>query len=111
MSRQNRDENSGVLFRNDNKKTDKHPDYTGRATIDGVEYFISGWVKESTKDGKKFFSLAYRRVDSDRRDDRSRDRDRYDDRRDSDRRNDDRGDSRRDDREAPRRSYDKDVPF
>jgi hypothetical protein len=26
---------SGVLFKNDRKTADKHPDYKGRATIDG----------------------------------------------------------------------------
>lgn len=28
--------NSGVLFKNNNKKEDKHPDYNGTCIIDGV---------------------------------------------------------------------------
>ena len=29
---------TGVLFKNNSKETDKHPDYTGKATVDGKEY-------------------------------------------------------------------------
>jgi len=48
--------NRGVLFKNDRKTEDYHGDYTGSIDIDGVEYFLDAWVKES-KTGKKFFSL------------------------------------------------------
>lgn len=49
--------NSGSLFRNERKTTDKHPDYNGSFNIDGVEYWISGWMKKS-KAGKSFMSLS-----------------------------------------------------
>lgn len=52
-------DNSGVLFRNNNKKTEKHPDYSGNITIDGVEYFLSAWIKEGAKG--KFFGLGVRK--------------------------------------------------
>lgn len=52
-------DNSGVLFRNSRKETEKHPDYTGSATIGGVEYWISAWVNES-KDGKKYFAFSFK---------------------------------------------------
>lgn len=48
--------NTGVLFRNDKQTTDKHPTHTGSINIDGVEYWLSAWVKEGAKG--KFFSLA-----------------------------------------------------
>ena len=67
--------NSGVLFRNSKKKfkpTDdgakvpaddkeaKKPDYTGDATIDGVDYWMAAWIKESQKqNGAKYFSFAF----------------------------------------------------
>lgn len=51
-------DNSGALFRNDRKEKENHPDHTGSATVDGVEYWLSAWIKQ--KDGKKFFSLAFR---------------------------------------------------
>lgn len=49
-------DNSGALFRNDRKETDKQPDYTGEAKIEGVEYRLSAWLNES-KNGKKYMGL------------------------------------------------------
>lgn len=51
-------DNSGAIFRNDRKEKDTHPDHTGQATIAGVNYWISAWVKE--KDGVRYFSLAFK---------------------------------------------------
>jgi hypothetical protein len=50
--------NSGSLFRNNRKEQPNHPDHTGTALIDGVEYFINAWVKEG-KNGK-YFSFSFR---------------------------------------------------
>lgn len=52
-------DNSGSIFQNDRKETDKHPDRSGQAMIGGVEYWVSGWLKK-TKDGKPFLSLAFK---------------------------------------------------
>jgi hypothetical protein len=49
---------SGVLFKNDKKTTAKHPDYKGRATIDGQEFYLSAWIKEG-RNGK-FMSLSFK---------------------------------------------------
>ena len=51
------DTNKGVLFRETEKKTEKHPDMTGEINVDGVEFRLAGWTRES-KNGKKFLSLA-----------------------------------------------------
>lgn len=59
MAYQQRD-NTGSLWVNDRKTEDKHPDRTGTIIVDGVEYFLDGWLKE-TKDGKKFLSLSVKR--------------------------------------------------
>ena len=50
-------DNSGTLGRNKYRKADNQPEYTGTATIGGVDYRIAGWVKEG-KDGK-FFGLKF----------------------------------------------------
>ena len=48
--------NSGALFKNERKETDKHPDYKGSINVDGVEYWISAWLNESNA-GKKYMGL------------------------------------------------------
>lgn len=50
-------DNSGSLFKNERKQQPNHPDYTGTVMVAGVEYYLSGWVKEG-REGKKFFSLS-----------------------------------------------------
>lgn len=49
--------NRGVLFKNSRKQTENHPDYTGSINIDGTEYWLSAWIKES-RAGNKFLSLS-----------------------------------------------------
>jgi hypothetical protein len=51
--------NSGAVFVNDRKEKDTHPDRAGSATIDGVGYWVSGWLKK-TKDGQPYLSLAFK---------------------------------------------------
>ena len=53
--------NSGTLGRNKNKTEDKHPDHKGSAIIDGVEYWVSAWIKQNGSTGEKFFSLSYQK--------------------------------------------------
>ena len=54
--------NRGVLFRNDRKEKDTHPDFTGSINIEGEDRWLDAWVRES-KDGKKFFSISSRAKD------------------------------------------------
>jgi hypothetical protein len=51
----------GVLFKNDRKEQDRHPDYKGSCEIGGVEYWISSWLKDG-RNGK-FLSLAFTEKD------------------------------------------------
>ena len=49
--------NSGSLFKNERKTSDKHPDYTGTwKDADGKEWQLAAWVKEGKKG--KFFSVS-----------------------------------------------------
>jgi hypothetical protein len=49
--------NRGALFKNNRKTKDTHPNLTGKIDIDGVEYWLSGWTKES-RGGDKYISLS-----------------------------------------------------
>ena len=49
---------TGALFKNDKKESEKHPDYRGSITIDGVEYWQSAWLKKS-KSGVTFMSQSF----------------------------------------------------
>jgi uncharacterized protein (DUF736 family) len=49
---------SGALFKNDKRGNDKAPDYSGDCMVDGREYRLAAWIKES-KGGSKFMSLAF----------------------------------------------------
>lgn len=49
--------NRGAIFKNEQKSSDKQPDYKGKINVDGVEKQISLWLSTSQKDGKKFFSV------------------------------------------------------
>jgi hypothetical protein len=65
MSYEQKD-NSGSLFKNDRKTTDKHPDRKGSAMIDGVNYWVSGWVKQD-KNGNPWMSLSFQKKDGDQK--------------------------------------------
>ena len=53
--------NSGVLFKNDRKEQEKHPDYKGWAEVNGRSVWISAWIKNGAKG--KFMSLAFSEKD------------------------------------------------
>jgi uncharacterized protein (DUF736 family) len=55
--------NRGMLMKNQNKTADNHPDHSGSINVNGVEFWLSGWVKES-KAGKKFLSLSIKPKDA-----------------------------------------------
>lgn len=46
MTEQYDNSNRGAIWNNDQKKTDKHPDFSGSINVDGKEYWLSGWKKK-----------------------------------------------------------------
>jgi phage FluMu protein Com len=56
--------NSGALFRNKKKVSDKHPDYTGNVEVkcpnckENSEFWLSSWVRKTKRTGEMFMSLA-----------------------------------------------------
>lgn len=53
--------NTGIISKNDRKEKDTHPDIKGQINVEGVEYFINGWLKERKNGAGKFYSLAIKR--------------------------------------------------
>jgi len=50
--------NSGAIFKNDNKKAENHPDYKGKVLVNGKEMEVALWVKTSAK-GVNYFSASF----------------------------------------------------
>lgn len=52
-----RPKGSGVLFPAKERKTDRHPHYTGEYTdLDGTVYWLSGW-RNTAKSGQKYIAI------------------------------------------------------
>lgn len=60
--------NSGILTRNDKQGNENRPDYRGSINVDGVEYWLSAWIKtgrDGTKlAGQKYMSLSVQPKDA-----------------------------------------------
>lgn len=54
--------NTGLLAKNSRKERENQPDYSGSVNVEGVEYWLSGWIKVgrdgSKLAGQKYFSLS-----------------------------------------------------
>lgn len=60
MSQQFDNTNRGAMFVNDKGDNPNRPDRKGSLNVEGVEYWVSGWIKTS-KDGNPFMSLSVER--------------------------------------------------
>lgn len=49
--------NSGAVFPNNNKQSDRSPDYKGTLDANGTEYWVSAWVKTS-RNGIDYLSIS-----------------------------------------------------
>ena len=50
--------NSGILTKNDKQGNESRPDYRGSINVDGVDYWISAWIKTG-RDGTKLAGQKY----------------------------------------------------
>lgn len=57
MAQYEQRDNSGLLFKNNRKEKDSHPDYTGNCMVNGKEMRMSAWIKEG--ESVEFFSFAF----------------------------------------------------
>ena len=48
----------GVLFKNDRKEKDTHPDYKGSCEINGEEMWMSAWLKQGKNGAFMSFSFT-----------------------------------------------------
>ncbi len=39
-------DNTGAIWKNEKREKDTHPHFTGNATIDGVDYWVSAWKRD-----------------------------------------------------------------
>lgn len=60
---QERDQNSGAIFKNHKKTTESQPNAKGEALIDGVEYWISAWTNTSKK-GELYQKLKFNKKEN-----------------------------------------------
>ena len=51
-------DNSGALFKEEDKKSEKHPDYKGNCLINGQKMYIAAWIN-TAESGKKYLSLSF----------------------------------------------------
>ena len=59
--------NTGTLGKNDRRETENHPELTGSLNINGVEYWLNGWIKvagpTARVPGQRFISLTVKPKD------------------------------------------------
>lgn len=61
MSQQYDNNNKATLWKNLKKTEEKQPDYKGSVNVEGVEYWISGWINtagpQTTRPGEKYIAM------------------------------------------------------
>jgi len=60
MSNYQTRDNSGSPFKNEDKKSDKHPDYSGSCVIEGADFFFDAWIK-TAESGRRYMSFSFKR--------------------------------------------------
>lgn len=59
--------NTGMLRKNQRKEKDSHPDYRGKINVNGMDFWLSAWIKvgrEGSKlAGEKYMSLSLQPIE------------------------------------------------
>ena len=56
--------NRGAVWGNDKREKESHPHFKGKATVDGVEYYVSAWRRgEGAKPNSPALSFSFVKVD------------------------------------------------
>jgi len=55
----NNKDNSGALFKEAEKKSEKHPDYKGNCMVNGEVMYIAAWINTPKAGGNKYMSLTF----------------------------------------------------
>jgi len=56
--------NRGIIGKNERKEKDTHPDIKGSINVEGVEFWLDGWMKEKNDGSGKFYSLSVKRKEA-----------------------------------------------
>lgn len=62
MSNYQTRDNSGSLFKNEEKRSENGPDYSGSCVIDGADYFFDAWLK-TAESGRRWMSFSFKKKD------------------------------------------------
>lgn len=55
-------DNEGAIWKNERREKDTHPHFTGSATIDGVEYWVSAWKRgDDAREKSPALKFAFKR--------------------------------------------------
>ena len=55
--------NSGAIWPNKKKLTEKHPKWTGKCVIDGADYYMSAWAGDKDKPGAPSLTIKFQKVE------------------------------------------------
>lgn len=56
--------NRGALWKNDKRKNERSPVYTGTINVDGVDYYLNAWPGEKGKPNAPVLKFSVKRKDN-----------------------------------------------
>jgi len=58
MAQQFDNVNRGIISKNTRKELETHPDIRGQINVDGVDFWVDGWLKQRNDGTGSFYSLS-----------------------------------------------------